>query len=190
MRGQALLAARKAVPAPAVGGPVPPTDASEMIGEWTSATLCLSVTPQSRLLSASQPLVLRRYEVVRSIAVEIDNELREAFNESLRDDLRPTERLDAVDERLIRAELRTGALPPRDRERVDGQIRVANEVVMHLFSLSNEPHALPQAHLQAAISAVREVIGPLQLPPPLFYRRAGRPRRCQRSSPWPQCAEN
>lgn len=121
-------------------------------------------------------LVLRRYEVIRSIAVDIDSELREAFNESLRDDLESSDLLNSVDGHLVRAELRTAALPPRARARVEGQLRVASTVVMHLFSLSHNPSAIPQAHLQAAVAAVREVVGPLLLPPPLFHRRAGRPR--------------
>lgn len=122
-------------------------------------------------------LVVRRYEVVRSMAVEIDNELRDAFNDALRDDMEPLDQLNAVNEHLIRAELRTGGLPVRDRERVDGQLRVAHEVLMHLFSLTDDPRVIPEVHLQAAISAVREVVGPLLLPPPLFRRTAGKPSR-------------
>lgn len=122
-------------------------------------------------------LVIRRYEVVRSMAVEIDNELREAFNAATRDDLEMVPLLNGVDEHLTRAGLRTGGLPARDRERVDGQLSVAHEVVTHLFVLAHDPRVFPQAHLEAAITAVREVIAPLLLPPPLFRRGAGEPRR-------------
>lgn len=55
---------------------------------------------------------------------------------------------------------------------------------MHLFSLTDDPRVIPQVHLQAAISAVREVVGPLLLPPPLFRRSAGKPRRYPAPGPF------
>jgi hypothetical protein len=121
-------------------------------------------------------LVLRRYEVLRSIAVEIDTELRDALDEALRDDLDHLELLNRVHAKLTRAELGAASLPSRARERVQGQIHVAQEVTQQLFSLTEKPRVIPQVHLLAAITAAREVIGPLLLPPPIIYRGAGKPR--------------
>lgn len=122
-------------------------------------------------------LVLRRYEVLRSIAVEIDEELRDAFVLA-----EPTEISEQARERMMRhlsnAELRTGSLPPGDHERVRDQIKIAGFLARHPPEDFDDP---PDMHLlmgsrRVAIVAAREVLAPLLLPPPLLgYRRAGKP---------------
>lgn len=124
---------------------------------------------------------LRRHEVVRSVAVEIDEQLREAFNESLRD-LDDTDLLNAVNEPLIQAEIRCETLPRRQHDRVKGQIAVAQYVLEHAFDAEDAYATPPQVHLQAAITGAREVVAPLLFPPPLIYRRPARPTRYP--DPW------
>lgn len=120
-------------------------------------------------------LVVRRHEVLRSIAVEVDRELREALNEAMREDA-DHKVLNAVNERLIAADLHAASLPERQRGRVAGQIQVAQRVTSYMFDYFDDGRVHVQLFVQPPIVAAREVVGPLLLPPPFLYRAPGRPR--------------
>jgi hypothetical protein len=134
-------------------------------------------------------IVVRRHEVLRSIALDIDKEVQTALRLSGTFADEPTDLLNEIHASLIRARLQATSLPRRQREPVDGQIRLAQDVTSQMITAIEDSKPLYEhpelegnlgtvaGSLMSLIVAARQVLAPLLLPPPLLgYRRPGKPR--------------
>jgi hypothetical protein len=120
-------------------------------------------------------LVVKRWEVLRAVSLEVDDHLLQALALAEIDTIdSQRELMDKLIEHLVRAESRALALPGRTRRPISNQILVAHSVAHHLYS--HEGYLLAPWALQQAIRAAREVLRPLVMPPVVLLRRPAEPK--------------
>jgi hypothetical protein len=119
----------------------------------------------------------KRHEVVRAVGLDIDEQLLRALAvaESQHDQV--TDMLDEVQRVLRAAQLRVVALPSRQKKRVDQQLSVVEEVLWCLYAHTSREDAMFKHYVQAAITAAREEVANLLLPPPFLFRRQAQPTK-------------
>jgi hypothetical protein len=118
-------------------------------------------------------LFYKRYEVERSIAIEIDGLLQDVLDDALLDTATSDhDLLNSIIARLRSAGHRTALLSPRVRGRVQDQVEVTTALAYRLW---DRDHAVGPWLLQLSIATAREVLAPLIRAPGLLPRRPGKP---------------
>jgi hypothetical protein len=144
--------------------------------DW-GVLLAIGYAAIAALFGYAATFVVRRHEIIRDVALEIDEQLRGALDEAeaaggaSRENM--SDVLDGIQRPLRNARIRSISLPARQRSRLDRQLGVADEVVTLLYVESDdiEARTMSQHYVQAFIAAVREETAFLLMPPPFVHRR-------------------